>query len=81
MHFYLEEDNNALVFRMMNNGPALDIKYHDQPMLIFEIGESTKPHGTGLGLWLMRDAVERNDGEIKIVEYVDGFCLEIWWEK
>lgn len=81
VHFYLEEDNNALVFRMMNNGPALDIKYHDQPMLIFEIGESTKPHGTGLGLWLMRDAVERNDGEIKIVEYVDGFCLEIWWEK
>ena len=66
---------------MENNGPVLDKKFHDQPMLIFEVGESSKPGGTGLGLWLVRDAVERSDGQISLMNKSDGFGLEITWNK
>ena len=68
---------------MLNNGPVLDEKYRDNPMKIFEIGESAKPKGTGtgLGLWLMRDAVERNDGEIHVRSNIEGFGIQIEWKK
>lgn len=79
--FYIRNENEAINLRMENNGPAVDEKYRDQLMLMFEIGESTKPDGTGLGLWLMRDAVERNDGRIVPLNKDDGFGLEIEWIK
>lgn len=77
--FFIAEEGNTLKLRMENNGPGLDEKYRDQPMLMFELGESSKPEGTGLGLWLMRDAVERCDGRITPLEKDTGFGLEIEW--
>lgn len=79
--FTIKESPNAIILRMENNGPVLDKKFHDQPMLIFEVGESSKPGGTGLGLWLVRDAVERSDGQISLMNKSDGFGLEITWNK
>lgn len=79
--FTISEEHNILRLRMENNGPSVDEKYRTQLMLMFEIGESTKPDGTGLGLWLMRDAVERNDGRIVPLDKDDGFGLEIEWTK
>ena len=79
--FFIKEENNILKLRMENNGPALDEKYRHQPMLMFELGESSKPEGTGLGLWLMRDAVERSDGQIAPLNMDDGFGLEIVWDR
>lgn len=79
--FFITEENTTLRLRMENNGPALDEKYRTQPMLMFELGESSKPEGTGLGLWLMRDAVERSDGRIIPLDKDDGFSLEIKWVK
>ena len=79
--FVLSEDDNSIKLRMENNGPPLDDKFRDQPMLMFEIGESSKPGGTGLGLWLMRDAVERSDGQIAPLNKEDGFGIEIEWSK
>lgn len=73
--------DELITIRMQNNGPALDEKYRDNPMQIFEIGESTKPDGTGLGLWLMRDAVERNDGRIYVLNINDGFGIQIEWKQ
>lgn len=77
----LTENEGFILIRMENNGPPLDEQFHDQPMRIFEIGESAKPHGTGLGLWLMRDTVERNDGKIRLLEKAVGFGIEIEWQK
>ena len=42
---------------MENNGPPLSERYRDFPMQIFNIGESEKKDGTGLGLFLMREVV------------------------
>lgn len=79
--FFITETPNTLKLRMENNGPALAEKYRNQPMLMFELGESAKPGGTGLGLWLMRDAVERSDGRIVPLDRNEGFGLEIEWIK
>ena len=75
------EDESTITMIMENNGPGLDEKYHGHPMQIFEIGESTKPQGTGLGLWLMRDATERNDGQIGVLNKTTGFGIKIEWKK
>lgn len=75
------ETETSIMMTMQNNGPALDEKYRDNPMQIFEIGESTKPDGTGVGLWLMRDAAERNDGYIRVLNINDGFGIQIEWKK
>lgn len=75
------EDESVIAMTMENNGPALDERYHRHPMQIFEIGESTKPQGTGLGLWLMRDAAERNDGQIDVLNKATGFGIKIEWKK
>lgn len=77
----LNTEENSTQMRMENNGPVLDEKFRAQPMRIFEIGESTKPQGTGLGLWLMRDAVERSDGQVHVIESTEGFGIEIEWNK
>lgn len=81
IRFFLREDENAIKLRMENNGPPLDEKFRGQPMLIFELGESSKRDGTGLGLWLMRDAVERSDGQIMLLDKTDGFGIGIVWSK
>lgn len=80
--FSFSENENLIVMSMENNGPELDARYHHNPMQIFEIGESAKePRGTGLGLWLMRDATERNDGQIGILNNNAGFGIKIEWNK
>lgn len=79
--FSLDENEDAIELRMENNGPTLDEKFRDQPMLMFEIGESSKPGGTGLGLWLMKDAVERSDGQIAPLDKEAGFGIVIRWSK
>ncbi len=61
-----------------NNGPKLDEKYKDNPDRVFEMGETTKgEEGTGLGLWIMREMVQENSGEIHIMDKEDGFGIKI----
>lgn len=61
-----------------NNGPILDKKYKDNPDRIFEVGETTKgEEGTGLGLWIMREMVQENSGEIHVMDKQDGFGIKI----
>lgn len=61
-----------------NNGPKLDEKYKDNPDRVFEVGETTKgEEGTGLGLWIMREMVQENSGEIHVMDKEDGFGIKI----
>lgn len=80
--FKLMEEGDGLHFLMENNGPALAKKYCDNPDRIFELGETSKEgKGTGLGLWVVKETVERNDGTIAVLNKQEGFGLEIVWKK
>lgn len=74
-----EEIDKYVVIRMENNGPELHSKYKNNPDKIFEAGETSKPlnESTGLGMWIARDVVERNSGEIHVLNKIDGFGIEI----
>ena len=74
----LQRKDNSLLMEMMNNGPLLDEQYKREPMRVFEIGESAKePKGTGLGLWLLREAAERHSGQVSVIETDAGFGLRV----
>ncbi len=49
--------------------------------LMFEPGFSMKPEGTGLGLALVGDAVERLDATIRAAKYDEGACFVINFKK
>lgn len=75
------EEKDDVVFTFQNNGPKLDKKYTSTPDIIFEAGETTKENGTGLGLWICKDSVQRNNGEIHVVPCDVGFKIKIKWPK
>ena len=61
-----------------NNGPILDEKYKDNPDRVFNAGETSKNDtGTGLGLWIMREIIRKNEGQIHVMHKTDGFGIEI----
>lgn len=78
-----EEDDNFIYQCMENNGPALSDKYKGNPDMVFEMGESSKgEHGTGLGLWAVKETVERYDSSVQVMsEKTDGFGIRIVWRK
>ena len=77
----VEEKPNLIVLMLENNGPPLDKKYHNNPDIIFNPGESTKVskdgEGTGLGLWITKMVVDEAYGEIHALNKSDGFGLRI----
>ena len=78
--FSLKEAENELYFLLENNGPVLAEKYRGNPDKIFELGETSKEgKGTGLGLWVVKETVERNDGTISVMDKPKGFGLKIIW--
>lgn len=76
-----KEEKEDIIFIFENNGPKLDKKYDSTPDIIFEAGETTKDNGTGLGLWICKESVQRNNGEIHVVPSDSGFKIEIRWPK
>ncbi len=77
----LGKDKTNAKLLMENNGPMLDEELRNMPDRIFELGFSTKrdsdgKKGTGIGLWSMREAVQRGSGFVSVdVERKKGFGL------
>ena len=72
------EKKDSIEIYLENNGPKLDEKYKDNPDKVFDAGETSKgDKGTGLGLWIMREIVNKNYGEIHIMQKEDGFGIKI----
>lgn len=93
--YFLEEDYNDnrlieiqildemdyLILRLFNNGPKLASEYFIRPQIIFELGKTTKERGTGLGLWILREATIRNNGEVYVDTDIEGFQLKVHFRK
>ena len=83
--FHLYDFEDKIILDMNNNGPELDSKYINEPDRIFEPRESTKiingQKGTGLGLWIAKEAVLRNNGEIHAIPVKNAFQIRITWQK
>lgn len=76
--------DNEINLSMFNNGPELDEKYKNYPNKIFEAGESSKvinsntqEKGTGIGLWISKMVLDKNDYNISVMDTKDGFGIVI----
>ena len=73
------KDGLKIVVDMENNGPRLAEKYLQMPDETLEARETSKKDGTGLGLWIAKEAVQRCDGELHVVLVEKGYLLRATW--
>ncbi|WNY23717.1 hypothetical protein MmiHf6_10310 [Methanimicrococcus hongohii] len=71
--------SSFIVIQLKNNGSPLNAVFKNNPNIIFEAGVTSKPNesSTGLGLWICKEVVKRNNGEIHCLNIDDGFSIEI----
>ena len=69
--------DNKLQLSVADNGPGIDAALKDR---IFDIFKSNRPEGMGLGLWLSKHIVERNNGSLRCENLPAGgarFIIEL----
>ena len=81
IRFVVYEDEKKIYLEMFNNGPELDDRYRQNPDITLNARESSKAGGTGLGLWLAREAAVRNAGELHVIPVQNGYMLKASWTK
>ena len=69
---YLTE--NEVYIDYEDSGPGLSRQIQD-PYRIFDLWYSTKKDGTGLGMWIVKTAIENYDGIIQMIEYRTKFKI------
>ena len=79
--FHVYADEKKVHLEMKNNGPELDERYLQNPDETLNARISSKDDGTGLGLWIAREAVNRNAGELHVIPIKDGYMLKASWMK
>lgn len=79
--FSIYEEDNKVHLEMSNNGPKLDEKYAQNPDVTLNARETTKEGGTGLGLWIAREATMRNAGQLHVIPVEKGYMLRATWIK
>jgi signal transduction histidine kinase len=79
------ETTEAIRFTVADDGPGIPAKYHDRIFLPFrKLEHSDKKPGTGMGLALVKKAVEENGGEIEVISnppHLRGTAFAFSWEK
>ena len=81
IRFVVYEDEKKIYLEMFNNGPELDDRYRQNPDITLNARESSKAGGTGLGLWIAREAAVRNAGELHVIPVQNGYMLKASWPK
>ena len=79
----LAETQSLIILELSNNGKELSEKYKANPNYILKPGITTKPEdeGTGLGMWILNEAVERNGGRTEVISDFKGFKIKIIFSK
>jgi len=58
-------ENKRYIIKITDNGIGLDNEFKD---IIFELGYTTKPDGTGVGLYFVQETVENKwEGNIRLL--------------
>lgn len=81
IYFKVYQDEKSIFLEMGNNGPELDIKYQQNPDETLNARESSKENGTGLGLWIAREAAIRNSGTLHVIPVSKGYMLRATWTR
>ena len=64
MHAKADEDRARIV--LQDNGIGFDMQYHEQIFKLFHrLHRDDQYHGTGIGLALVRKALERMNGHVR----------------
>ena len=79
--FKVYEKEEKIYLDMSNNGPELDEKYKQNPDETLNALETSKDNGTGLGLWIAREAAIRNAGDLHVILVENGYMLRASWNK
>lgn len=79
----LVETQHLIILELSNNGKELSERYKTNPNYILKPGITAKPEneGTGLGLWILNEAVERNGGRTEVISDFEGFKIKIIFSK
>lgn len=80
INFTAYRQDGKIYLDMKNNGPELNEKFLQNPDEIFNAGVSSKEKGTGMGLWVAREAVNRNFGSLHVIPIQSGFMLRASWD-
>jgi len=82
----LQIENKVIRIRYHDNGPGI-IETYTNINDIFKPFETSKtddlgnPIGTGLGMWLVKSAVDSNKGKVIINRPKKGFEIDFWFKK
>lgn len=81
IEFKVYQDEKNIFMEMKNNGPELDKKYCQNPDETLNATVSGKENGTGLGLWIAREAAVRNAGSLHVIPISSGYMIRVSWIK
>lgn len=76
IEFYEEEEK--LNFIYSDNGIGLSKKYHNNPLRILEVHETTRTNGHGLGMWIVNNTILNTDGMVSEIPISGGFKLKFY---
>ena len=80
--YSIEDTNDKIILKMINNGPALDKAFERTPNVIFEPRITSKGDtGTGLGLWIVKQIINKYNAQINVLPLKEGFGLEVVFDK
>jgi signal transduction histidine kinase len=67
-------NNNNAVIEICDQGPGIPKEMRRK---VFDMFETSRPEGTGLGLFIAKAAIERAGGSIEVLEHSPGACIRI----
>jgi signal transduction histidine kinase len=85
INIQIELENNWVKVTYSDNGPGIDSTYLNinKIFIPFETSKNDdlgNPIGTGLGMWLVKSAIDSNKGKVLLSKPSKGFKIEFWFK-